>query len=167
MYEIIPALPSHITDIRRIAEITWPVAYGHILSAEQLQYMLGLFYSDQALNRQMTEQEHRFILLVENTRNVGFASYSLMTGNDPGRYRLHKLYVLPETQGKGYGKILIEHILQDIHSKHGNVLELNVNRFNNARLFYEKLGFHITREEDINIGNGYWMNDYVMERKVY
>ncbi|MEI9808163.1 MAG: hypothetical protein WDO16_09960 [Bacteroidota bacterium] len=41
-----------------------------------------------------------------------------------------------------------------------------MNRSNNAKLFYEKIGFIVIREEDIDIGNGYLMNDYVMEKQV-
>ena len=167
MYEITRALPSQTAEIRRIAELTWPAAYGHILSADQLQYMLGLFYSDEALYRQMTMYNHRFILLADHDRYAGFASYSLLTEDDPERYRLHKLYVLPDTQGKGAGRFLLEHLMQDIRDKQAKYLELNVNRHNKARLFYEKQGFVVLREEDIAIGNGYWMNDYVMERKLY
>ncbi|MGZ8545109.1 MAG: GNAT family N-acetyltransferase, partial [Flavisolibacter sp.] len=50
--------------------------------------------------------------------------------------------------------------------KGATVLRLNVNRNNSARSFYEKLGFEMIGEEDIDIGNGYFMNDYVMEKKI-
>jgi ribosomal protein S18 acetylase RimI-like enzyme len=43
---------------------------------------------------------------------------------------------------------------------------VNVNRHNKALHFYEKYGFKIIREEDIDIGEGYFMNDYVMELKL-
>ena len=45
-------------------------------------------------------------------------------------------------------------------------LLLNVNRQNKAKFFYEKLGFTVIKEEDIDIGNGYFMNDYVMEKRL-
>jgi len=47
--------------------------------------------------------------------------------------------------------------------KGGNRLLLQVNRDNNANGFYEKHGFTILKEIDLAIGNGYFMNDYVME----
>jgi len=50
--------------------------------------------------------------------------------------------------------------------KGASSLQLNVNRNNNAKVFYEKIGFAVIKEEDIDIGNGYLMNDYVMEKKV-
>jgi ribosomal protein S18 acetylase RimI-like enzyme len=45
-------------------------------------------------------------------------------------------------------------------------LQLNVNRNNPAKIFYEKLGFAVLNEEDIDIGNGYFMNDYVMQKMI-
>jgi diamine N-acetyltransferase len=81
-------------------------------------------------------------------------------------YKLHKLYVLPAEQGKGTGKALIEFIINDIKSKNARALRLNVNRYNNARSFYERLNFKIISTEDIDIGNGFFMNDYIMELKI-
>ena len=51
-------------------------------------------------------------------------------------------------------------------SKTNNIiaLTLNVNRFNKAIDFYLKNGFKIIKEENIEIGNGFLMEDYVMEK---
>jgi ribosomal protein S18 acetylase RimI-like enzyme len=73
---------------------------------------------------------------------------------------------MPQSQGKGTGKFVINEILKAIIIKGGKALQLNVNRNNRAKEFYEKLGFTIIREEDNDIGNGYLMNDYVMEKKI-
>ena len=40
---------------------------------------------------------------------------------------------------------------------------LNVNKYNNAIHFYMKQGFTKVKDEVIDIGNGYVMDDYVME----
>ena len=53
-------------------------------------------------------------------------------------------------------------ILSDIRFHNATDLELNVNRYNKARQFYETIGFVVVKEEDIDIGSGYFMNDYVM-----
>ena len=52
-------------------------------------------------------------------------------------------------------------VINNIKASGGQVLELNVNRYNKALVFYEKMGFRTIREEDVPIGP-YWMNDYVM-----
>lgn len=84
----------------------------------------------------------------------------------PGIFKLHKIYVLANQQGKGTGKFIINYIINDIKTKGAVVLQLQVNRYNKARDFYEKLGFLVTEEADFDIGNGYFMNDYVMEKRI-
>ena len=96
-------------------------------------------------------------------RPVGFASYSTIA---PGVSKLHKIYVHQNTQGQGIGKQLIDHIISDLRSRSIHTLRLNVNRYNKARSFYEKLGFIVVKEEDIDIGSGYFMIDFVMEKKL-
>jgi GNAT superfamily N-acetyltransferase len=112
---------------------------------------------------QADHDQHRFLLALDEKNAIGFASFSTMP-NAPYRFRLHKLYVLPAHQGTKVGKQLLEKILELISTKHSVALELNVNRYNSARHFYEKMGFEMVREEDIDIGHGYFMNDYVMEK---
>jgi GNAT superfamily N-acetyltransferase len=148
-----------INAIGFLAQQIWPDAYGHILSSEQLQYMLGLFYSPAALRRLMQEDKHRFLMVEEEEEPIGFASWSSLL--DPGVYKLQKLYVLSGRQGKGMGKAILNFIYEDI--KGARALRVNVNRHNKALQFYEKMGFSIIGEEDIDIGNNYFMNDYVME----
>jgi GNAT superfamily N-acetyltransferase len=104
------------------------------------------------------------LLLAEEGTPVAFAAYSPRDEN-PDIYKLHKLYCLPQTQGKGYGKILINEIAEKTREAGKKVLELNVNRYNQAKSFYEKMGFVIAYEEDIAIGP-YWMNDYVMRKEL-
>ncbi|MBC7534108.1 MAG: GNAT family N-acetyltransferase, partial [Ferruginibacter sp.] len=69
-------------------------------------------------------------------------------------------------QGKGTGRSLVNYIVNEIKKIGGQILELNVNRHNPAVSFYNKMGFVIAREENIDIGNGFFMNDYVMELSV-
>ena len=166
MPEISYAGEEDVAIIRDLAHAIWPNAYGEILSPQQLVYMLGLIYSEEALLNQINEKEHQFILAKENDIAVGFASYSPKVKNEKQVFRLHKLYVLPSQQGKGTGKILLEFIINDIRKQSAGILELNVNRNNNALHFYNKMGFTISKEEDIDIGEDYFMNDYVMELKV-
>jgi RsiW-degrading membrane proteinase PrsW (M82 family)/ribosomal protein S18 acetylase RimI-like enzyme len=152
-------------DIPLIRDLTmkiWPQTYSPILSAAQIDYMLDMMYSETSLQKQMKEN-HEFIIVNDGTVPVGFASFSLQ---EPGVYKLHKIYVMPQSQGKGTGKFVINEILKAIIIKGGKALQLNVNRNNRAKEFYEKLGFTIIREEDNDIGNGYLMNDYVMEKKI-
>ena len=126
-----------------------------------MQYMLNLFYSENSLQEQM-QKGHRFIIAFDDDIPVGFAAYSPKNSAEPTVYRLHKLYINPHQQGKGIGKILLNFIINDIKQGAATCIELNVNRHNKALGFYQQSGFVIVREEDIDIGNGYFMNDYIM-----
>lgn len=161
MIHIRSAGAEDIPQVRDIASATWPEAYGSILTEDQIRYMLQLLYSPDALLRQMQEQGHRFLLLEEDGQALAFASYGWLSGGD---WKLHKIYILPGQQGKGLGRKLIDHILETLKPERATGLLLNVNRYNKARDFYERLGFAVVGEEDIDIGNGYFMNDYVMKR---
>ena len=166
--EIREASVVHIPAIIKLAHAIWPVTYKDIISPRQLAYMLELIYSVDSLQKQM-DDGHRFFLLFDNTINsrepVGYASFSKIE-EYTSHYRLQKLYVLSDQQGKGRGKFLLEHIIAVVKSEGGQILDLTVNRKNPAQNFYHKMGFTIAREEDKDIGDGFFMNDFVMERMV-
>ncbi|WP_339887928.1 GNAT family N-acetyltransferase [uncultured Flavobacterium sp.] len=162
--EIIQITKSQLPIVAKLAHEIWPSAYGEILSKEQLTYMLDKFYSLEALSQQLEEKNHVFLLAEENGEFIGFASYELNIENH--KTKIHKIYVLPTTQGKGYGVQLINEIENRSKAIKNDVLFLNVNRFNKAQYFYKKLGFEVVYEEDIEIGNGYLMEDFVMEKKI-
>lgn len=139
----------------------WPVAYGEILSKEQLDYMIDKFYNEPAL-RELMQKGHVFYLAQDdNDKYVGFVSYEI--NSEPNKTKIHKIYVLPETQGTGLGRQFFELVKEKALEKNQNAIFLNVNKYNNAIHFYTKLGFSKVKDEVIDIGNGYVMDDYVME----
>ena len=153
-----------VAEIINLANISWKPTYKNILSEPQMDYMMQLLYSPCILQKQIIEEHHQFIIATDEENNIGFASYFLINSNDVTAYKLQKLYINPDQQGKGIGKKLIDFVIEDIKPKSACSLELNVNRSNKAIQFYQKLGFEIIREEDIDIGNNYFMNDYVMRK---
>ena len=124
--------------------------------------MLDTIYAPDELTSQINNNTQTYLLLIDHDKPVAFAAYSPRSGNREV-YKLHKLYCLPETQGRGFGKMLIDEVIARTLKAGGNILELNVNRHNKAREFYLRMGFEIIYEEDIAIGS-YWMNDYVMRK---
>ncbi len=156
-------IENDLKAIGFLAQQIWPETYGDILSPEQLKYMLDLFYNPDALLRQIREDKHQFIIMEQGDEAVGFASWSLI---EPGIAKLHKLYILPVGQGKGLGRGMLEFIYDLLRVEGIGKLRLNVNRHNKAQQFYEKLKFKIIGREDIDIGNGYYMNDFIMEAVV-
>lgn len=164
MIEFIEAGQKHIPTIADIAERTWAKTYTEILSSEQIRFMLDAMYSDHALAEAIRMNTQKFLILKDNDFEQGFVSFAVPEENRE-ICKIHKLYVLPGNQGKGYGRMLVEEVKKRGEAIGASMLELNVNRYNPARYFYEKLGFQIVREEDIPIGP-YWMNDYVMRLKI-
>lgn len=165
MIAISEATTKDFKTIQEIAHKTWPETYEAILSKEQLDFMLDAFYSEGALADDLVLKGHRFLLAKEDHVVLGFASYEHDYQKN-NRTRIHKIYVLPQTQGKGIGNMLIGYIEKSAIENHSTALSLNVNRFNKALTFYQKKGFEVIKEIDIEIGRGYLMEDYVMEKQL-
>ncbi len=156
---------SSFTDIRGIAAEVWPKTYGAILSQEQFDYMMEMMYSVASLQLQANEKQHHFILAKEYGIAVGFAAYEF-DSNQTSKTKIHKIYILSTQQGKGIGKILLDYIANIAKTQNNIAVFLNVNKYNLAQHFYKKLGFNIVEEIVIDIGQGYVMDDYVMEKEI-
>lgn len=144
--------------IRSISERTWPSTYGHIISQEQISFMLDWMYSDESLAAQF-DQGHQFYVANLNGENIGFCSVS---AEEDHSYKLNKLYVLPIAQGTGSGKALLDKAIEVAKAAGSTSLFLQVNKHNNAYTFYLKNGFVKEQEFKFDIGNGFYMDDYVM-----
>ena len=155
---------ADVEAIRHIAGLTWWDTYSTILSKEQIGYMFRVIYSAETIAAQIESASQTYLLLLEDSQPVALAGYSIRE-EDPEIYKLHKLYCIPAAQGKGYGKILLDAVIENILLAGKHILELNVNRYNKAKNFYEKFGFKAIYEEDVPIGD-YWMNDYVMRKEL-
>ena len=158
------AKEDDIPALQEMARITWEPTYLSIIGQEQVDYMLNKFYSKAALLEQLISG-HTFLIAQEGSKDLAFVSYSIVD-HERFVFKLHKLYVLPEAHGKGIGKFLINEVVNKVREAGGLWLELNVNRYNKAKDFYERAGFKIKETVDIEIGNGFFMNDYVMELAV-
>ena len=158
---------AQISDIPLIRQLTmqvWPQTYTPILGNEQVSYMLGKFYAPESLAEQIRDAGHQFIICYSDEEPVGFASYGLIAEKV---FKLHKLYVLRGLQGKGIGKFMISYVVSEITKAEATALMLNVNIHNQSAIaFYQKNGFSKYKEEDIDIGSGYYMNDYVFRLAV-
>jgi GNAT superfamily N-acetyltransferase len=149
-----------IAIIQSLIQHIWRPTYQHILSDAQMDYMLDMMYSSEVLKNQF-KNGHHFVLLYLNEEPVGFAGFEF-NYETQGTCKLHKIYLLPQTQGKNLGKQLFNEVKQQAQQAGQQTLILNVNRYNKAADFYKKLGMHVAKEVDVAIGNDYYMNDYVM-----
>jgi len=164
---IITASTQHALVIWDIAVVTWADTYKDILSKDQMDYMLDMMYSPTALEEQMNKLGHHFYLVKEDSssRWQGFVSYQYDYKGSRST-KLHKLYVLPECHGSGMGRILIDKVCEDARNYGNKSVLLNMNRNNETLGFYKHIGFEIIEEEDIDIGNGFLMEDYIFEKQV-
>lgn len=152
---------TDVSTIRSIAEKTWPVCYASIISPAQIRYMLDLMYSEEKIRQAILDSKHDFFVLNDGNHDQAFCGieYGFPTNNS---LRLHKLYVLPQTQKSGFGKELIRFLESLAREKQLHQLHLNVNKNNPALEFYRRMGFEIETEEQISIGEGFIMDDFVL-----
>jgi GNAT superfamily N-acetyltransferase len=160
MLTVTKATIADIPLIRQLTFAIWPQTYSSIISKEQIDYMLEQMYNPTTLQKQMEEDGCTFIIVYDDKEPVAFASYN---ETEPTTWKLNKIYILSTQQGKGTGKFIINYIIDEIKTQGAKALQLQVNRENKAKDFYEKLGFKIIKTADFDIGNGFFMKDYVME----
>ncbi len=160
MLSVSKATAADIPLIRNLTFAIWPQTYSSIISKNQIDFMLEQMYNPATLQKQIEEEGFTFIIVYDDNEPVAFASFN---ETEPQVWKLNKIYILQSQQGKGTGKFIINYIVDEIKIKHAKALQLQVNRQNKAKDFYEKLGFKIIKTADFDIGNGFFMNDYVME----
>lgn len=162
LFAIVPGRIDDIPLVQRLADEVWREHYPSILSQAQIDYMLARGYSREALLRFVTEPDAGLALAQTDGAAVGFAAWyrpeSAVT-------KLDRLYVLPRYHGAGAGRALIEHVAAAARGAGCERLALNVNRGNaKAIRAYERCGFTIRGRGDFPIGEGFVMEDFIMER---
>lgn len=154
----------HLSEITELAAIIWPPAFKEILTEEQSKFMLEWMYKTETLEQQV-EKGHLFYIAKDEGANIGFVGLQ-PDFPEKGKLRIHKIYLSQNCQGKQIGKWMMDQVIELAKGMSLDFLHLNVNRYNNATEFYKKAGFEILFSEDIDIGDGFFMNDYVMEKKL-
>ena len=166
MIHIRKAESVDIQSIHDMAEIVFRHTYSSILSPEQIEYMMDWMYSPANLRKQF-EDGHVYFIAWKGDVPCGYVSVQYQSDADDGSmlFHLHKIYVMPSEQGGGVGRLLFDTAVAYVREMAGNrtaSVELNVNRNNPAVGFYQRLGLKILRQGDFPIGNGFYMNDYIM-----
>jgi ribosomal protein S18 acetylase RimI-like enzyme len=155
---------EELWQVRELAGQIFPVTYQNIVGPEQIEYMMEMFYTEYNLLKQY-ESGQTFLVIYSEGKGCGYASYTLL--NETGEYKLNKIYVDTRLQGKGLGRNLLNDVIARVRNAGGISLQLNVNRFNKAVGFYKSMGFIVKKEELLDIGRGYFMDDYVMEKNLH
>lgn len=166
MIEIRQANANDISDIQAVANEAWPQAFAQILVPQQIVYMMEMMYSRDALWEQMVVNGHMFYIAYEDETPIGFISIE-HNCNNTGKTKIHKAYIIPQCQRMGIGKVMFDTAIEQAKGANSSDLFLNVNKYNEKAIaFYNKNGFEIVKEEVIDIGNGFVMDDYVFEKKL-
>ena len=156
----ITAAEAHI--IQTLAIEIWNKVYPAIISQAQINYMLDKMYALPVIEEELKKGVQFHMALIEQ-KAVGFCAFELIK---PGSYKLHKIYVQPETKGLHIGSQLLFLVENNIQENGGGKLVLNVNKYNTAKIFYEKHGFKVEAEGVFDIGNGYVMDDFIMSKTI-
>ena len=151
-----------LTEIQQIASLAreiWQEHYTSIIGIEQVEYMLSNFQSVTAIKQQIKDG-YEYYLLVNNGTPVGYLSY----GVESNYIFLSKIYVLSSSRGKGVGKKAVQHVVESAKKSQLDFIRLTVNKYNLKSIAaYKKIGFIVASEQVKPIGNGFVMDDYVLE----
>ncbi len=152
--------PQATSQVAKLAFDIWNQHYSPMIGNEQVVYMLGKFQSERAIEEQIAEG-YKYYLIIDNQveKQVEVGYFSIKDKGE--KLFLSKLYVLNSCRGKGFGKLAIKFIKSTFTNP---VVQLTVNKRNfDSIAFYKKVGFKIVDDIVTDIGNGFVMDDYVME----
>ena len=143
----------------------WREHYTPLIGSEQVAYMLDKFQSAEVMFRQITEEGYRYYGIFHEETLAGYCA--VKPCKDDASIFLSKLYVALKFRGLGLGKRLLEHAIDECNLPGEVTVWLTVNKGNATTIaVYRKLGFHIADEIVTDIGNGFVMDDYKMEKKI-
>jgi len=149
--------------LAQLGEKIWREHYSKIISMAQIMYMLSGRYAPDNLRSYLNADDRWLKLVKLGETAVGYCSYSITAA--PSEMKLEQLYLLEECRGKGLGFMMLSHVEDQARKQGLKVLMLQVNKQNaDSIAFYKKAGFTVREEAAFDIGNGYVMDDYVMEK---
>ncbi len=133
--------------------------FDPLIGPEQNDYMIAMFQTEEAINGQL-DHGYQYYFVIDNDKTVGFLAFY---PKEEVMY-LSKFYLYKHERGKGYSKQMLTFVEEASREAGKKAIELNVNRGNSACKAYDALGFVIAREEKNDIGNGFYMDDYVYRK---
>jgi len=160
---LVAARADEIPLVQALADEIWRRHYPGILSGAQIDYMPERGYAHDELMRFVGGRDAGLTLARVDEAAVGFVAWY----RHGASVKLDKLYVLPQHQGAGIGRALIERVVAEAGRAGCTSVTLNVNRHNASSIrAYERCGFAVRDRGDFPIGNGFVMEDYIMVREL-
>ncbi len=162
---IVPATEAHLPAIAELAGVIWRACYPGIISPGQIDYMLARMYATDTMRAEIQSQGIRYDRLLAGGEFAGFAAYG--PTEEAVVFKLHKLYLHPDWQGRGLGSQLLQHCEQEARQRGARRLILSVNKHNaKAIAAYQRNGFVIAGPAVTDIGGGFVMDDFVMAKEL-
>ncbi|AZK47549.1 GNAT family N-acetyltransferase [Paenibacillus lentus] len=154
---------NDIASLAQLASEIWYEYFVSIISKEQIEYMVEKFQSIPALTDQITNQGYEYYFMTIQDYPIGYLGIK----QDKSKLFLSKFYILQEHRGKGYASQAMEQLVDICRNRNLDAIWLTVNRHNASTIaVYEKKGFKTIRTQVADIGNGFVMDDYVMEKEI-
>ncbi|MCL2529482.1 MAG: GNAT family N-acetyltransferase [Coriobacteriia bacterium] len=157
--------PEEISTLAQVADEIWHEYWPGLIGDAQTDYMVEQFQSESALAHAINEDGYLYYLLFEGDRIVGYMG--AQPQEDEKRLFLSKLYVYEAERGNGYAAEalkLLELICKESWLK---TIYLTVNKGNDLAIdVYKAKGFDIVDSVEKDIGDGFVMDDYIMEKKI-
>jgi diamine N-acetyltransferase len=158
-----PLERADFETVAALARTIWLAHYTSIISKEQIEYMLEGRFTAANLARYLDAPDRWMHVLRVDGNVVGYSSHAL-TGT-PREMKLEQLYLLPALHGRGLGKLMMNRIESHARELGCDTLMLQVNKRNTtAASIYFAAGFTVREEVVIDIGNGYVMDDFILEK---
>lgn len=152
---------SEIPIIQEIAQKSWRKHYPGIISEEQITYMLDKMYSESEIKNHFVNPNYQYFLIKNNNDFVGIMGFE--HHYEPKTTKLHRIYFLEEAKGKGLGTFALNFLKNEVEKSGDKRIILNVNKENPSYYFYLARNFKVYEEIVLQIGNGFVMDDYLME----
>lgn len=155
---------EELSQVAELAEKIWHECFVGIISEEQIDYMVEKFQSYSAMKEQIANQDYYYFAVRDDDDICGYIA--VKPENDE-RFFLSKLYLRKEKRGKGIASQMLERVFTEAKNSGKSKVYLTVNKHNDhAVKVYEKSGFKTIECVVTDIGNGFVMDDYVMEYKL-
>lgn len=158
------AIATDIPLLQKLAEESWRANYRDILCAEQIDYMLRMMYSRDELQKHFDQAKYCYHLIWDGEMAVGFIGFE--HDYEPQTTKLHRIYLLQECKGRGLGSLALKFLEETVRNYGNRRIILNVNKGNPAREFYSSQGYLVYDKGVFDIGNGFVMDDVLMEKFV-
>lgn len=154
---------EEVQKLAKLASEIWNEYWTVILSQAQINYMVDKFQSYDAIKNQIENDRYIYNILEDGGNVIGYFGVS---PKDDYLF-LSKLYIKKDFRGLGCGKLAFNKIKQIAQQYNKKMVRLTVNKHNiNTIKAYEKWGFNTVDDVVTDIGNGFVMDDYIMQYKL-